>query len=174
MTKPIKPCRICGAEFTPTPSKIRYGDWRCAACKGAKTRLHREQHPELWLAYYARNGKTQREKPGYRERARPREERFRQKHKNDPQRKRKLADKAKLMRKNPITRVRIESRLATRRAIEAGKLMREPCLRCGAVKVEAHHEDYARPLEVKWLCRRCHAAEHIRLRKARAQSELGG
>lgn len=38
-----------------------------------------------------------------------------------------------------------------------GKLVPEPCLSCGStVKVEMHHRDYDKPLEVMWLCRRCH------------------
>jgi len=38
--------------------------------------------------------------------------------------------------------------------------MRRPCTVCGAMKSEAHHEDYSKPLEVTWLCRTCHKAEH--------------
>jgi ribosomal protein S27AE len=42
-----------------------------------------------------------------------------------------------------------------------GKLKPQPCEVCGTtVKVEKHHEDYSRPLDIRWLCRRCHLQEH--------------
>lgn len=40
-----------------------------------------------------------------------------------------------------------------------GKLIPQPCERCGA-PAQKHHEDYAQPLQVRWLCRRCHLALH--------------
>jgi hypothetical protein len=40
-------------------------------------------------------------------------------------------------------------------------LVPEPCNVCGETEsVQGHHDDYTRPLEVRWLCRRCHAAVH--------------
>lgn len=47
-----------------------------------------------------------------------------------------------------------------RRALEAGTLVRQPCEMCGAEKAHAHHDDYERPLDVRWLCRRCHNGLH--------------
>lgn len=44
--------------------------------------------------------------------------------------------------------------------LRRGKLTRQPCADCGAAKVQMHHADYDRPLEVTWLCRRCHLARH--------------
>ena len=41
-----------------------------------------------------------------------------------------------------------------------GYLKPEPCERCGAINVEMHHEDYDQPLQVVWLCKRCHVATH--------------
>jgi hypothetical protein len=36
------------------------------------------------------------------------------------------------------------------------------CSVCGAPGAEAHHEDYNKPLEVIWLCKRHHAERHRR------------
>lgn len=45
--------------------------------------------------------------------------------------------------------------------IRRGKLQRGPCSDCGStVNVEAHHEDYSKPRDVRWICRLCHRAHH--------------
>ena len=46
-------------------------------------------------------------------------------------------------------------------AVKTGKLVRQPCEECGAEKTEAHHDDYAKPLEVRWLCRSHHRQWHV-------------
>jgi hypothetical protein len=38
------------------------------------------------------------------------------------------------------------------------------CEDCGDPDTEAHHPDYDRPMVVRWLCRKCHKAEHRRLK----------
>jgi len=45
-------------------------------------------------------------------------------------------------------------------AIRDGNLVRQPCIECGDLKVEAHHPDYSKPLEVIWLCRSHHRILH--------------
>jgi hypothetical protein len=45
-------------------------------------------------------------------------------------------------------------------AIKSGRLVREPCCRCGNEKTVAHHEDYDQPLVVMWLCQPCHKQRH--------------
>lgn len=35
------------------------------------------------------------------------------------------------------------------------------CSECSKVgPVDGHHDDYAKPLEVRWLCRSCHVRDH--------------
>jgi ribosomal protein S27AE len=45
-------------------------------------------------------------------------------------------------------------------SIRAMKLFKEPCEKCGREDVHAHHDDYAKPLNVRWLCPVCHSAWH--------------
>lgn len=45
-------------------------------------------------------------------------------------------------------------------ALRHGKITRYPCWVCGATKVEAHHPDYSRPLDVVWLCPTHHRETH--------------
>jgi len=40
--------------------------------------------------------------------------------------------------------------------VKRGKVTKRPCTVCGAKKVEAHHPDHSRPLDVIWLCRPHH------------------
>lgn len=49
----------------------------------------------------------------------------------------------------------------TRRCITIGILVKEPCKVCGTNEnIEAHHEDYTKPLDVIWLCRNHHREHH--------------
>jgi hypothetical protein len=60
----------------------------------------------------------------------------------------------------PELKAKISARQAARRAASRGHIPKGPCEVCGALSVEAHHDDYSKPLEVRWLCRAHHAAHH--------------
>jgi hypothetical protein len=49
---------------------------------------------------------------------------------------------------------------ALARAIKDGTIVRQPCEVCGNPKAVAHHDNYLRPLDVRFLCRSCHARFH--------------
>ena len=53
------------------------------------------------------------------------------------------------------------ARTLVNNTIRAGKLFREPCEVCGDVDhVHAHHDDYLKPLNVRWLCAAHHSQWH--------------
>lgn len=53
-----------------------------------------------------------------------------------------------------------KAQTAVSNAIRDGRLSREPCLFCERTDVHAHHRDYSRPLDVVWLCPKCHHRLH--------------
>jgi hypothetical protein len=69
---------------------------------------------------------------------------------------------------NPVRKSHARAQLAVNRAIEKGILQRGACEVCGASgkqsngveRVYGHHDNYNRPLDVRWLCTKCHGLWH--------------
>jgi len=61
--------------------------------------------------------------------------------------------------KNPL---KIKAHNLINTEIRSGRIKRLPCQECGALKVDAHHEDYFKPYDIIWLCRSHHNARHRR------------
>lgn len=78
--------------------------------------------------------------------------------------------KAALMRKNRVKyanlpideRIKSIARSSANVAQKRGKIEVGSCRQCGGNKAQKHHNDYGKPLEVIWLCRRCHIMLHKR------------
>jgi hypothetical protein len=45
-------------------------------------------------------------------------------------------------------------------AIQEGRIIRQPCEICGNEHSHAHHDDYSKPYEVRWLCPLHHKQAH--------------
>lgn len=63
-------------------------------------------------------------------------------------------------------------------ALIAGKIQRpDHCSICGCSsdehRIEAHHEDYSKPLDVVWCCTPCHRALDMRRREREGKSPTG-
>ena len=66
--------------------------------------------------------------------------------------------------KTAATQLMKRSHRAVGAAVKDGVLQREPCYECGGTKrVEAHHPDYTKPLDVVWACPLHHRLLHGRM-----------
>lgn len=62
--------------------------------------------------------------------------------------------------------VQEQARRLVANAVKSGALVRRPCEVCGLAKAEAHHDDYTKPLVVRWLCRTHHVEHHNNERRS--------
>lgn len=61
---------------------------------------------------------------------------------------------------NPEQRMKSNSRAQANNAQRRGQIIKQPCEKCGEPESQKHHDDYSKPLAVRWLCAGCHQAEH--------------
>ncbi len=71
--------------------------------------------------------------------------------------------------KTPEQAPRQKARLVLGGKIKSGKVVRGPCVVCGAEKTHGHHTDYSKPLDVTWLCKEHHDDVHYPNRKYQAK-----
>ena len=74
----------------------------------------------------------------------------------------KLSIKRKRREDREMFKEKYRARDILQSAIRSGKLTRpQICQKCLlSVKVQGHHKDYSKPLEVEWLCKKCHMQLH--------------
>lgn len=142
----MKRCFKCGeskplAAFYTHPRMADGHLNKCKECakKDAMNHYHsltekRIVSPEKRLAYYL----TRKDKPGRKEVVR----------------KARARSRARYPEKT-------KAQTAASNAIRDGRLIPMPCEICGSAnKVQGHHDDYSKPLEVRWLCFKHHLAVH--------------
>ena len=121
---------------------------RCKECVKQAVRDRRIEYPEKIAAYERVRWELPSRKKaiaGYLKEARSK----------DPERFRRYSRES--IARYPEKR---KARAAVQYAIKIGRLTRGVCEDCSAEKVQAHHADYSKPLEVTWLCARCHGRRH--------------
>ena len=66
------------------------------------------------------------------------------------------------------------TRHATLYAVKTNKIIRPTvCSKCNSTnKIYSHHEDYSKPLEVIWLCSKCHGERHREINSLKRKPKL--
>lgn len=133
-----KTCTDCGAEqpITSFYTHERMADGhlnKCKTCVKSRVGRHRKLNIERIRSYDRERAKS-------------------------PERIRSAAAQTKAWRAEDRRRVAAHNAVA--RAIRSGRLVRQPCERCGRVDSFAHHESYDRKLDVTWLCQPDHKQRH--------------
>lgn len=130
-----KKCFKCGevkslSEFYKHPRMADGHLNKCKECAKKDVRKNRKQNVSYYREYDRARGNRQ--QPGYNDEYK---QRFPGKHK---------------------------AHRAVEMAVRSGKMRREShCEKCGSSDaVHAHHDDYAFPLTVRWLCAACHHEWH--------------
>jgi hypothetical protein len=59
------------------------------------------------------------------------------------------------------------------REIRKGKLIKQICENCGENNTQAHHDDYSKPLKIRWLCSKCHSNYHKNKRQNKEYVKKG-
>ena len=145
-----KTCRNCRTEFIPTARQLKKYDYLCPPC----LRVEKRRLQTQWVLRRRQTGKRYSYENPEKKSAREKER------SKNPVVKARKAKQMRNYRRDPRLRLRHEAREMTRRAIRSGILQKKPCGQCNHDRSEAHHSDYVKPLEIQWLCRKCHRAIH--------------
>ena len=135
-------CSHCGSAFEPKSWQVTGRDRRCVPCKRRQQNDANRADPEKMRAA---SSKRYAANPDY------------------------WRNYAAQRRADPNYLAKRAARRKVATEIEAGRLQRSACAECGNVKADAHHDDYAKPLEVVWLCHAHHMARHAMLAAREAQ-----
>jgi len=148
----IKPCHKCGCLIELTARQVRYGDYQCQTCR----RTYNREWMAQWRAKRRLAGLPTYNKKWQTE--------YNAEHNQRPEMKQLKARLMAIYRRDPRLRPRHLARLQAYNAVASGVLKKLPCRVCGAENSQMHHPDYEQPLLVVWLCRKCHAEEHAKLK----------
>lgn len=144
----LKICKDCKKEKDVVDFYGKQNE--CKECTKSRVKKYRENNIEK-VREYDRN------RPNVKER----NERFKaaQKERMKDAEYRKIVNgmRKKWAEKNTVKRA---AHIIVSNRIRGGVLIKQPCEVCGELKVDAHHDDYEKPLDVRWLCKKHHAEHH--------------
>ena len=165
----MKTCARCGVgkeldEFQRDRSRKDGRQNYCRKCRYEVASLYRQtpRGREARRAYrQTPNGREARREADRRYEQTPQRREAKRKYRQTPAGREVRREFHRRYRQNPDHRPSILARLALNKAVYAGEVARGSCAHCGTTsRIEAHHPDYSKPLDVVWLCRFHHRELH--------------
>lgn len=152
-TKTCRKCKKSHPLFEFYKHK-RMTDGHLNICKGCtKRRIRKDYAANIkdpdWLQKERARCRERNQRLGYADKYRAR---------TSEQKKRVRAYRQRWLEANPEKR---RCHMIVGNMLRSGKLKKSSCEICGAKsRIDAHHFDYAKPLDVTWLCKKCHGKVH--------------
>lgn len=153
-------CRDCKAD-KPVAEFYASNKSSCKECVRERARAYRAANLDRVMEY-------DRNRPNHAQRVEKNKERYKRVTAN-PETRAAYFKNAKLWQMRNLPKRK--AHMLVGNALRDGRLIRQPCERCGASEnIHAHHEDYSKPLDVNWLCMPCHAQRHREINEERRQT----
>jgi len=129
---------------------------KCKECTKSDSNKHRKENIEK-IREYDRN------RPNHKKRVEINNERIKKLRLKGGEQYKKLIENSKKWRE--LNKNKINAQAKVCKAIINGTIVRkDECEKCGStIMIEAHHEDYSKPLDILWLCKKCHSNRHKEL-----------
>lgn len=151
----MKSCKKCGEEkpldgFYKTTAKDGR-DNTCKECRKERVRENRRENIEQYQAYERQRAML------------PHRVEMRDRYLSTPEGKAAIYRGTKKYRQNNPIKMQAHNRVS--HALRDGRLSRpDGCNACGDTgqRLHAHHDDYAKQLDVRWLCPGCHHQWHAK------------
>lgn len=149
----MKKCKECGQEkeldqfYTYKKYGRTYHIGKCKACKLSQNKAYRDD-----TGYDRRRYQRDRNKLIQQQKA----------YANTPKGQQVRLKASRKYRESEQGRLKQRARAVVNHAIRDGKLIKPvQCKDCGEVApLEAHHKSYDKPLDVDWICKKCHENRH--------------
>lgn len=147
-------CKCCGKEkdnsmFYKHPNSATGFDSSCKECRKEKVRQNRINKAEYYREYDKKRFKND-------PRVKERHARY-----MSTERGKQKAKEARIrfQNRNPVKRA---AHVILGNAVRSGNVKKpSACEDCGSTgKIHGHHDDYSKPLDVRWLCPACHRKWH--------------
>ena len=131
-------CSICNIEIKRI--KVNYGEPTCLRCAKIKRERIRKRTRENWIIKHRESDKKYQQK----------KRRENKKYKRDESKRYRLRFPEK-----------VKAHQILFYAVKKGKIKKSPCVDCGATyRIQGHHPDYSKPLEIIWVCSIHHKNYH--------------
>lgn len=134
-------CRTCEERKAPD-SFYKSNRTQCKECVKDRVRKYREENLDAIQEYDRQRGLLEHRKAAVKARAH-----------------RYKRNVAEIRARNPE---KSKARIALGNAVRDGKVIKASgCEECGSsINIQGHHDDYSKPLDVRWLCSACHGRHH--------------